>query len=309
MRASDSLPTASTDLTAAIPAVDRRGLAAASASANRNGPDVLPALTRPLARQAAAAASALADSAECSGEYGKVTLDHDTLICTNLGIPNYQAHEIGRPLEVWWRNKKKNQEDGSPCWRRAGRQEGQYVLVVARRLHSASAVVGMSAAYQIAGVERRPSIPNAGPADRILRGGIHPAGNPTTHAVLLALARRAESFSIKLGTALCRGLAGKSRAFGAPDIWPPAKRIQPALRVVTVYWCHERPRQDQSQRGLFEPIAKPAKARNQQTTPVSRSASANVMLLALARLLEREAARETLRFRLSKSPLHKESIR
>ncbi len=106
MRQNDSLPTASTDLTAAIPAVDRRGLPAASASANRKNPDVRTVLARPLARKAAVAASAPADSAESSRKYDTVYLDHDTPIGSKLGIPNYQAHEIGRSLEVWWREKK-----------------------------------------------------------------------------------------------------------------------------------------------------------------------------------------------------------
>src|ERR1700688_4088780 len=103
----NSLPPASTDPTAAIAAVDRRGLPAASASANRNRPDVLAARQEDLRK--------------------------------------------GR----------------SPCRRRAGRRKGQYVLAVALRHPSASAAAGMSATYEISGVERRPSRPNAGPAEGI----------------------------------------------------------------------------------------------------------------------------------------------
>jgi len=101
MRENDPLLPASTDPTAATPAVDRRGLPAAGASPTRNSPDVLTVVVHLLARQAAADASALADSGECDRKCSKVTLDHEVLISPKFGIPNYQACGIGQPLEVW----------------------------------------------------------------------------------------------------------------------------------------------------------------------------------------------------------------
>lgn len=168
----------------------------------------------------------------------------------------------------------------------------------------------MSVTYQIAGVERRPSGPNANPADGILRGGVHPAGNLTTHAVLLALVLWAEPFSIELRTALYRGLAGNLKPSARPVYGRLQKEALPALRVVTPDWCYERARQDQCQRERIGPIADPAKARNRRAAPVSRSASTDDALLALARLHGREAVRKTpCGSDFQNPPSHKESIR
>jgi hypothetical protein len=45
-------------------------------------------------------AKALADSAQFFLEFGNIDLDHYTVIGPRLGIPNYLAYEIGRPVDV-----------------------------------------------------------------------------------------------------------------------------------------------------------------------------------------------------------------
>ena len=64
-------------------------------------------------------------------------------------------------------------------------------------------------------------------------GGIHPVENPTTHAVPLALARRAEPISIELRTALYRGLAGYLKLPARPVYGQLHKMRVPTLSVVT----------------------------------------------------------------------------
>jgi hypothetical protein len=52
------------------------------------------------------AAKALAESADYYKKYGNVDIDHVTMIGPKLGIPDHQAYEIGRPLDVGQRDGK-----------------------------------------------------------------------------------------------------------------------------------------------------------------------------------------------------------